>query len=100
MCNMAGKWFILACRSSHYNIIHVILQNKNAIIYGAGGSLGGAVSKALAAAGARLFLTGRNISSVQKVADEILAAGGHAEATQVDALDEKDISSFLNRIVQ
>lgn len=78
----------------------MMLQNKNAIIYGAGGSLGGAVAKALAAAGARLFLTGRNISSVQKVADEIIAAGGHAEATQVDALNEKAISSCLGRIVQ
>jgi 3-oxoacyl-[acyl-carrier protein] reductase len=82
------------------NLSKMLLQNKNAIIYGAGGSLGGAVAKALAAAGARSFLTGRNISSVQNVADEILAAGGHAEATQVDALDEKAINSCLNRIVQ
>jgi len=78
----------------------VILQNKTAIIYGAGGSLGGAVAKALASSGARLFLTGSNISSVQKVADEILASGGAAEADQVDALDEKAINSHLNKIVQ
>ena len=78
----------------------MILQNKNAIIYGAGGSLGGAVAKAMAAAGARLFLTGHNISSVQKLADEILAAGGLAETTQVDALNEKAISSCLNEIIQ
>ena len=78
----------------------MLLQNKNAIIYGAGGSLGGAVAKALAAAGARLFLTGRNISSVQQVADEIFSAGGQAEATQVDALNEKDINSCLNNIIQ
>ena len=63
----------------------MILQNKNAIIYGAGGSLGGAVAKALASAGARVFLTGRNLSSVKKVADEILASGGSAEADQVVA---------------
>jgi len=78
----------------------MMLQNKNAIIYGAGGSLGGAVAKAFAAAGAKLFLTGHNISSVQKVADEILAAGGQAETTQVDALDEKAINSCLHGIVQ
>jgi 3-oxoacyl-[acyl-carrier protein] reductase len=78
----------------------VILQNKNAIIYGAGGSLGGAVAKALAGSGARLFLTGRNISSVQKVADEILASGGSVEVDQVDALDEKAISSHLNKMIQ
>jgi 3-oxoacyl-[acyl-carrier protein] reductase len=78
----------------------MILRNKNAIIYGAGGSLGGAVTKALAAAGARLFLTGRNISSVQKTADEIITSGGLAEADQVDALDEKAISSHLEKIKQ
>lgn len=78
----------------------MILQNKNAVIFGAGGSLGGAVAKAMAAAGARLFLTGHNISSVQKLADEILAAGGLAETTQVDALNEKAISSCLNEIIQ
>src|SRR5688572_5990998 len=77
-----------------------MLQNKNAIIYGAGGSLGGAVAKALAAAGARVFLTGRTISTLQKVADEILASGGRADVAQVDALDEKAINSHLEKVVQ
>ena len=77
----------------------MILQNKNAVIYGAGGSLGGAVAKALAAAGARVFLTGRNISSVQKTADEILDSGGIAEVDQVDALNEKAIVSHLEKMV-
>jgi 3-oxoacyl-[acyl-carrier protein] reductase len=71
------------------------LENKNAIIYGAGGSMGGAVAKALAANGAKVFLTGRNLSSVQKVADEILASGGRAEVGRADALDAKAINHFL-----
>jgi len=78
----------------------VTLQNKNAVIYGAGGSLGGAVAKALAAAGATVFLTGRNISSVDKVADEIRSTGGKAETDQVDALDEKAINSHLKKVVE
>lgn len=78
----------------------MILQNKNAVIYGAGGSLGGAVAKALAAAGAKVFLTGRTIDSLQKVADEILAAGGRAVVELVDALDEKAINDHLNKMVQ
>jgi 3-oxoacyl-[acyl-carrier protein] reductase len=78
----------------------MLLQNKNAIIYGAGGSMGGAVARALAGAGARVFLTGRNIGSVQKVADEILAAGGHAEIAQVDAFDEKAINSHIDTIIR
>lgn len=76
------------------------LQNKNAIIYGAGGSLGGAVAKALAGAGATVFLSGRTISSVQKVADEILASGGSAYVDQVDAMDEKAITAHLDKVVQ
>ena len=78
----------------------MILHNKNAIIYGAGGSLGGAVAKALAAAGAKLFLTGHHLGSVQKTADEIIASGGMAEATQVDALNEKEINTHVNTVVK
>ncbi len=78
----------------------MLLQNKNAVIYGAGGSLGGEVSKALASAGARVFLTGHNIASVQKVAREIQKAGGSAEADQVDALDQKAIDSHLEKVVR
>ena len=76
----------------------MILQNKNALIYGAGGSLGSSVAKALAAAGAKVFLTGRSIPSVQKVAEEIRAAGGYAEVDNVDALNEKEIDDHLKRI--
>ncbi|CAN5264575.1 SDR family oxidoreductase [soil metagenome] len=78
----------------------MILQNKNAIIYGAGGSLGGAVAKALAGAGARVFLRGRNLNSVQKIANEIIASGGNAEADVVDAFDEKAIISHIEKVVQ
>jgi 3-oxoacyl-[acyl-carrier protein] reductase len=77
----------------------VILQNKNAVVYGAGGSLGSAVAKALASSGARLYLTGRHTGSVQKVADEILSSGGFAQVDQVDALDEKAIHHHLEKMV-
>jgi 3-oxoacyl-[acyl-carrier protein] reductase len=77
----------------------MMLQNKNAIIYGAGGSLGGAVAKALAGAGARVFLTGRNTSAIQKLAEEIIAAGGSAEIDEVDALDEKAINNHIEKVI-
>jgi 3-oxoacyl-[acyl-carrier protein] reductase len=77
-----------------------MLQNKNAVIYGAGGSLGGAVAKAFAAAGARVFLSGRNLASVKKMADEILASGGKAEAAQVDAMDEKAVNDYIRHVVR
>lgn len=78
----------------------MLLQSKNAIIYGAGGSMGSAVAKAFAAAGARVFLTGRHPGSVQKIANEILAAGGNAEADVVDAMDEKAIADHLDSVLE
>ena len=78
----------------------MLLQNKNAVVYGAGGSLGGAVAKALAGAGARVFLTGHRRPSVQKIADEILAARGTAEVDEVDAFNEESIRAHLERVVQ
>jgi len=78
----------------------MLLQNKNAIVYGAGGSLGGAVAKALAAAGARLFLTGRHAGSVEKTAAAIHQAGGTAEVDVVDGFDEGAIRNHLERVGQ
>lgn len=77
-----------------------MLQNKNAVIYGAGGSLGGAVAKALARAGANLFLAGRTIGPLEKIANDIRSAGGRANVAIVDALDENAIAKHLNEIVQ
>jgi 3-oxoacyl-[acyl-carrier protein] reductase len=73
----------------------MILQNKNAVIYGAGGSLGGAVARAFAKAGARVFLTGYRLASVQKVADEIIGLGGRAEVAIVDGFDEESVAAHL-----
>ena len=78
----------------------MLLKNKNAIIYGGGGSIGGAIAKAFAAAGAKVFLTGRNIFSVQKVADEILASGGSVEVSIVDALNEKAVTGHIDSLKQ
>lgn len=77
-----------------------ILTGKNAIIYGAGGSLGSAVAKVFASAGASVFLTGRNIGPVQKIADEIRASGGHAEVDKVDALDQEEITRHLDSVAE
>ena len=74
----------------------MLLANKNAIIFGAGGSLGGAVAIALAKEGAKVFLTGHHLTSVKKVADKIIASRGKAEAAEVDALDEKKVNAYID----
>jgi len=75
------------------------LKDKVAVIYGAGGGIGGAVARAFAREGARLFLTGRRRGPVAEVARDIVAVGGIAEAAEVDALDEQAIDRHLQSVV-
>jgi NAD(P)-dependent dehydrogenase (short-subunit alcohol dehydrogenase family) len=77
----------------------MLLEDKTTVIYGAG-AVGGAVARTFAREGARLFLTGRSLAKVEAVAKEIVAAGGVAEAAQVDALDEKAVGSHLDVVVE
>ena len=80
--------------------MHTLLDNKTAVIYGAGGAIGGAVARAFAREGARVFLTGRDVAKVDAVADEIIGAGGAAETAQVDALDENAVDEHLAAVVE
>src|SRR5262249_58525605 len=43
----------------------MILQDKVAVIYGAGGGIGGAVARVFAGEGAKVFLTGRSLAPVE-----------------------------------
>jgi NAD(P)-dependent dehydrogenase (short-subunit alcohol dehydrogenase family) len=61
----------------------VLLENRNAIVYGAGG-IGRAVARAFAREGATVHLAGRTVDRVEAVADEIRAAGGRVETAQLD----------------
>src|SRR5581483_2988063 len=78
----------------------MLLENKTAVIYGAGGAIGGAVARAFAREGAKVFLTGRNLASVTITAKDIIAAGGAAEAAQVDALDERAVAEHIAAVVK
>lgn len=73
----------------------MLLENKNAIVYGAGGAVGGSVARAMARDGAAVFLAGRTLAPVRAVAEEITAGGGTAHAAQVDALDEQAIARHV-----
>jgi NADP-dependent 3-hydroxy acid dehydrogenase YdfG len=48
----------------------MIVKDKVAAIYGAGGAIGGAVARAFESEGAKLLLTGRNLAPVEVVAKE------------------------------
>jgi NAD(P)-dependent dehydrogenase (short-subunit alcohol dehydrogenase family) len=77
-----------------------MLKNKTAIIYGASESLGGAVARAMAQAGAKVFVTNRHLDIAETVAQRIKAEGGFAEAAYVDALSENSIQSHLDNVLQ
>jgi len=78
----------------------MLLKNKNAVIYGGGGAIGGAVARAFAREGAKVFLTGRTLASLEAVAQDISNAGGVVETAQVDALDKQAIESYLDEVVR
>jgi NAD(P)-dependent dehydrogenase (short-subunit alcohol dehydrogenase family) len=76
----------------------MLLENKNAVIYGAGGSIGGAVAREFSREGARVFLAGRTREKLEAVAREISAAGGLAEIAVVDALDERAVDEHARDV--
>ena len=77
----------------------MMLKDKVAVIYGAGGAIGGAVARAFASEGAKVYLTGRQLAPVEAVAKEVASAGGSAEAAEVDALDEQSVDEHLQSVI-
>lgn len=75
-----------------------LLAGKNAIIYGAGGGIGGAVARTFAREGARVFLVGRTQDTLEAVAADITASGGAAEVAVLDALDERAVDGHVAQV--
>ena len=69
----------------------MLLANRTAVVYGATGGTGSVVARAFAREGAKVFVTGRDLKTVDALAKEIVAAGGAAEAAKVDALYERAV---------
>jgi 3-oxoacyl-[acyl-carrier protein] reductase len=78
----------------------MLLENKVAVIYGAGGSIGGAVARAFADEGASVFLAGRTLGRLEQVAETIRRSGGTAETAQVDALDEEAVDKHADAVAE
>jgi len=78
----------------------MLLENKNAIIYGAGGSIGGSVARAFAREGAKVFVTGRNPAPLDKVVDGIVSSGGKAVAATVDAMNQNEVRDHVDKVVR
>ena len=77
-----------------------LLAGKRAVIYGAAGAIGGAVSRAFAHEGAQLFLAGRTFDKVDALAGELTRSGASASAAAVDALDRAAVEKHLDEVVR
>jgi NAD(P)-dependent dehydrogenase (short-subunit alcohol dehydrogenase family) len=73
----------------------MLLENKTAIVYGAGGAIGSGVARTFAAEGARVFLVGRTREPLDAVAKEI----GSTDVAVLDVLDEAAVAEHARSVV-
>ncbi len=71
------------------------MQGKVAFVTGAGSGIGRAGVLAMAAEGARVVVSDRDGEAAHRVADEVAAAGGSAEALALDMTDTAAIEAAL-----
>ncbi len=76
----------------------MLLDGKQAVVYGGGGSIGGAVARAFAREGATVHLAGRTLAHLEPVAADIRAAGGRATTAELDALDEQAVDAHADGV--
>lgn len=77
-----------------------LLAGKRAVVYGAAGAIGTAVSHAFAREGAQLFLAGRTLEKVRNLADQLTQAGANATAAGVDALDRVAVDRHIEEVAR
>ena len=78
----------------------MLLPEKTAIVYGAGGAIGGAVARRFAEEGARVHLAGRTRANLERTAEQIRAVGGVPEVAEVDALDAGAVDRHAAQVAE
>ena len=76
------------------------LDKKNAIVYGAAGAMGATVARAFAHEGANVFLAGRTLAKLDKVADEIRGDGGIAQTAELDVMDKAAVEAHAAHVAK
>jgi 3-oxoacyl-[acyl-carrier protein] reductase len=79
------------CQMSTTTTVEARLQDKVAVVFGAGGEVGAAVATEFALRGARLHLSSRTKPHVKPV--------GSAAVAELDALDEQAVHQYLDEVV-
>jgi 3-oxoacyl-[acyl-carrier protein] reductase len=73
----------------------MLLKDKVAVVYGAGGAIGGAVARRFAREGAAVFLAGRSQAKLDAAGRDVAAHGGRAQVAVVDVLDEVAVARHV-----
>ena len=93
---------LLICKNSAIliSVMELNYKGKTAFVSGAGRGIGKAVALELAKAGCTVLCISKNISSCGKVADEINASGGRAEAWAFDVSKPAEVKDACSHILE
>jgi NAD(P)-dependent dehydrogenase (short-subunit alcohol dehydrogenase family) len=78
----------------------MLLQNRTAVIYGAGGSLGTEAAIAFAREGAYVYITGTRQEPLDITFSKVREKGGQGETVLIDALDQSSVNKFIEKVIK
>lgn len=78
----------------------MLLQDRVALVTGAGGGIGRALCLGLAREGAMVIATDRSAQACEATADAVTAAGGRAEWATLDVTDRASVSAIVSKVVE
>jgi 2-hydroxycyclohexanecarboxyl-CoA dehydrogenase len=74
-------------------------ENKTALVTGGGGGIGSAVARRLASEGAMVIVTDSNEQNAGKVAQEVMASRGRAEALYADIANPQECRNLIATVL-
>jgi NAD(P)-dependent dehydrogenase (short-subunit alcohol dehydrogenase family) len=78
----------------------MILQERTAIVTGAGSGIGRAGSEAMAREGATVVVTDRDLDAARRTVENIVNAGGQAEAARLDVTDDAAVAALIADVAE
>ena len=79
--------------------MHLLFENKVALVTGAGSGMGLATAQAFAAEGAAVVLADVNEAAVREAAQQLVAGGHKALAIRCDVADEAQVKAMVEQTV-
>ena len=85
---------------NNFNFHKVDLKDRVVIVTGGGGAIGSAMCRQFAANGAKVVAAGRTLATLEKVAEEVRAAGGEAVAVVADVGNKESAAEMIEKTVE